>query len=582
METNGSRSFVGVRAGVPLGTAETTRRVHRRCHRPNMSTQPWDVVIVGAGLSGLSAARYLRERDARLRVLLLEGKDRVGGRTVTLQIPAAHGDDSWDFGGQWVSSSQTSVMELIQELGLEVYPQSTTGKKVYHMGGSRAPVRTYTSSIPSLPPLALLDLTQVMWKIDRLLQTVCVEDPVSAPRALEYDSMTLHSFIERNVWTQSLLAVVKEALELSTRSVFGMEPAQMSFLYFLMYCAAAGGALRLLEATPGSAQEFRVKGGTQQLCVRLAELIGWENVRLSCAVKAIRQYPDGIQVHTSSDSFDCKAVIVTCPPHLAAQIEYDPALPTERQRLTQNMPVGHMIKFIVTYSTAFWRVKGFSGEMVVQPSEDCPICVTYDCTSPHGNPALVGFIAGKQAADWSHRAVEDRREAVIRSLARYLGPEASHFIHYAEKDWAKEDYSGGCPVNVMMPGMLTYYQPSLRRPCGRIYWAGTESATCWCGYMNGAIQSGQRAALEVLERLSPQLLSQDELIEARASAASPPRSRGLPPPWCRRPVCFAAAVVALGAALLLARHGGWHAAIGRVSAFLQSVGSAQLLNGLKR
>ncbi|XP_072570032.1 probable flavin-containing monoamine oxidase A isoform X4 [Paramormyrops kingsleyae] len=499
METNGSRSFVGVRAGVPLGTAgiETTRRVHRRCHRPNMSTQPWDVVIVGAGLSGLSAARYLRERDARLRVLLLEGKDRVGGRTVTLQIPAAHGDDSWDFGGQWVSSSQTSVMELIQELGLEVYPQSTTGKKVYHMGGSRAPVRTYTSSIPSLPPLALLDLTQVMWKIDRLLQTVCVEDPVSAPRALEYDSMTLHSFIERNVWTQR-----------------GHSTA----------VCEAGRAHWMGEC----ATELRCQGDT------------------------------------------------------AAQIEYDPALPTERQRLTQNMPVGHMIKFIVTYSTAFWRVKGFSGEMVVQPSEDCPICVTYDCTSPHGNPALVGFIAGKQAADWSHRAVEDRREAVIRSLARYLGPEASHFIHYAEKDWAKEDYSGGCPVNVMMPGMLTYYQPSLRRPCGRIYWAGTESATCWCGYMNGAIQSGQRAALEVLERLSPQLLSQDELIEARASAASPPRSRGLPPPWCRRPVCFAAAVVALGAALLLARHGGWHAAIGRVSAFLQSVGSAQLLNGLKR
>ncbi|KAJ4926435.1 hypothetical protein JOQ06_008609 [Pogonophryne albipinna] len=149
------------------------------------------------------------------------------------------------------------------------------------------------------------------------------------------------------------------------------------------------------------------------------------------------------------------------------KIHYQPALPSQREFLTQNMPVGHMIKFILTYQTAFWREKGFSGEIVAGSSTECPFCVTFDATSPSGNAALVGFIAGQQASQWSSKESGERREAVLSSLVKYLGPEARFFIHYEEKDWAKEDYSGGCPVNVMAPGLLTYYHPSLRKPCGR-------------------------------------------------------------------------------------------------------------------
>ncbi|XP_063067468.1 probable flavin-containing monoamine oxidase A [Engraulis encrasicolus] len=508
----------------------------------------YDIIIVGAGLSGLSAANHLLKRDANLKLLILEGKDRVGGRTLTQDVPASGGVDRWDFGGQWVASSQTHVMQLIEELGLVAYPQYTLGKKVHHMGGPNAKISTYTTSTPLYSPLILLDFLQFLWKIERLWRKVDVKEPWRTPDAVRLDSMTVASYIDQHVWTRE----IKEEMGLCSRAVFGVEPCQMSLLFFLMYSAAAGGVMQLLETTPGAAQEYRVKGGTQQLSVRLAERLGGECLRLNSPVTAIRQEADSVEVTTPSESFTCKIVIVTCPPHMAAQLQYQPPLPAERQLLCQHMPVGHLMKFIITYPTAFWREKGYSGEIVARPSNECPFSVTFDATSPSGSPALVGFIAGLQAYDWSSRKMEERRGAVVSSLVRYLGPEASNFIHYVEKDWSQEPYSGGCPVNVMMPGMLTYFHPGLRTPFGRIHWAGTETATQWCGYMSGAIQSGQRVALEVAARLSPHTLTQEE----KEALQGPGQPRARSDLWSHvigyspLPVTLTLTVVALGAALL--------------------------------
>ncbi|KAM6901206.1 putative flavin-containing monoamine oxidase A [Lycodopsis pacificus] len=539
-----------------------------------MTAEIWDVIIVGAGLSGLSAAHLLRKRNAKLKMLILEGKDRVGGRTVTTEIPAANGVDRWDFGGQWVGSTQTHILELIKELGLETFPQFNIGKKVHHTGGPGAKVRTYRTSIPALSPVVLLDLTQLLWKIDRLCATVCVQDPWRTPNAVELDSMTLHSYIKQHAWTAEL----KEEMGLCSRSVFGTEPSQMSFLFFLMYAAAAGGVLPLLESTPGSAQELKIKGGTQQLSQCLAERVGWKNVRLGSAVTAIWQDAEWARVTTTTNTFLCRAVIVTCPPHLAAKIHYQPALPSQREFLTQNMPVGHMIKFIITYQTAFWKEKGFSGEIVAGSSSGCPFCVTFDATSPSGNAALVGFIAGQQASQWSSEEGGERREAVLSSLVKYLGCEAASFIHYEEKDWAKEDYSGGCPVNVMAPGLLTYYHPSLRQPCGRIHWAGTETATLWCGYMSGAVQAGQRAAVEVLAELCPMALTQEEQqavedsLTVKDAVKQTPSSQHTYPSTTKAMVV---ATLAIGAVLLLAQNQN---ALLKVKSYLMNVFSTTTQN----
>ncbi|KAM6902914.1 putative flavin-containing monoamine oxidase A [Xenentodon cancila] len=438
-------------------------------------------------------------------------------------------------------------------MGLEVYPQFNTGKKVLHTGGPNSKVRVYKTSIPALSPLALLDFTQFLWKIDRLCGSVCVLDPSRTRDAAKLDSMTLHSYTEQHAWTAEL----KEQIGVCSRSVFGMEPSQMSFLFFLMYAAAAGGLLALLESTPGCAQEFKVKGGTQQLSECLAERVGWKNVRLGSAVTAIWQDAEWARVSTSNDTFLCRAVIVTCPPHLAAKIHYQPALPTMREFLTQNMPVGHMMKFIITYQTAFWKEKGFSGEIVAGSSTECPFCVTFDATNPQGDAALVGFISGQHASYWSAKEVNERKKAVLASLVTYLGPEAASFIHYEERDWAKVEYSGGCPVSVMAPGLLTYYHQSLRKPCGRIHWAGTETATLWCGYMSGAVQAGQRAALEVLVEVchmdltmdEQEALGQNETVRTPANQKPPSKLMCL---FTRK--CVVAAALTTSAFLLLVQH----------------------------
>ncbi|KAG7499173.1 putative flavin-containing monoamine oxidase A [Solea senegalensis] len=271
------------------------------------------------------------------------------------------------------------------------------------------------------------------------------------------------------------------------------------------------------------------EGGSQQLSQTLAERVGWQSILLGSAVTNIWQDAEWARVTTAAAAtFLCRAVIVSCPPHLATKIHYEPALPSQREFLTQNMPVGHMIKFIVTYQTAFWKDKGFSGEIVAGSSTECPFCVTFDATTPRGNAALVGFIAGQQASQWTTKEARERKHAVVSALVKYLGPEAASFIHYEDKDWAVEEFSGGCPTNVMAPGLLTYYQPSLRKPCGRIHWAGTETATQWCGYMSGAVQAGQRAAVEVLSELRPAVLTREELHTLRHSQSEETRAQQTP------------------------------------------------------
>ncbi|XP_039625600.1 probable flavin-containing monoamine oxidase A isoform X1 [Polypterus senegalus] len=458
----------------------------------------WDVVIVGAGLSGLTAAWELLKSSPQLQVLVLEGKGRVGGRTQTVMLPCTNGMDMWDLGGQWVGRTQHFVLDLIKDLGLEIYPQYTSGWKLSHLGGPDNNIRSYYFNIPSISVLALIDLQLFIWKIERLRKKVAVRKVKYCPQAAEFDSITVKDFMGRHLWTQE----AKECVDLACRAVFGMESNVMSFLYFLMYSSASGGFMPLVEATYGSAQEFRIKGGAQQLSERLADSIGRENILLNSAVTAIHQDLNKVEVRTKSKYFLCKKVIVSCPPHLAAKIQYEPSLGTERHYLMSKTLVGHMIKFIVTYETAFWRDMGLSGEIVNRSTIEYPICVTYDATSSEGNPAIVGFISGEQAVIWSQATAEERESKVIASLTKFLGLNALFYIHYEDKDWSQEAFNGGCPVSVMAPKMLTSYYPGLRYRHDSIHFAGTETADVWCGYMDGAVQSGRRSALEVLIMLS--------------------------------------------------------------------------------
>jgi monoamine oxidase len=163
------------------------------------------------------------------------------------------------------------------------------------------------------------------------------------------------------------------------------------------------------------------------------------------------------------------------------------------------MPMGSVIKCIAAYEKPFWRSRGLSGEGF---SEVGPLTVTFD-DSPHDGSqgALIGFILGDAAREWSGADEEARKEAVLNCWTRLFGAAAARPVAYVDKDWPAEEWSRGCYVGVMPPGVMSQCGAALREPCGRIHWAGTETANEYAGYLDGAVESGYRASAEVLSRL---------------------------------------------------------------------------------
>jgi monoamine oxidase len=283
---------------------------------------------------------------------------------------------------------------------------------------------------------------------------------------------------------------------LIVEAVLSVEPRDVSWLYFLAYVHAAGGVNALVaNAGAGGAQDFRVHGGTQGIAVAMARALHGR-VLLGQPVTRIDQGKGGVTVHTEALAVHAKRAIVAIPPNLAGRILYEPALPALRMQLTQRMPVGSLIKTIAVYDQPFWRADGLNGQA---NSDQGPVKVTFDASPANGRPGvLLGFVDGDDARRMSDLPLRARRKLALQSYVRYFGARAAKPRLYIDQVWDKETYTGGCPVGIMPPGVMTEYGRALRTPCGRIHWAGTETATVWTGYMDGAVQSGERAAAEVL------------------------------------------------------------------------------------
>ena len=443
-----------------------------------------DVVVVGAGLSGLCAARKLSRGG--VSVAVVEARDRVGGRTWSREI----GNGVFDLGGQWVGPDQKRVLALIDELKIQTFPTYCEGKKVLELDGK---VSTYKRSIPSMSIPHLIQLTGALSYLKRVRQRVSPAAPMGAEGAKELDAETLETWRSRFVKSSKVSGVMDAAI----RTIFGAEAKDLSALYFLMYLSAGGGLLKLSEIE-GGAQQDRLIGGAQPLSQAIAKELG-NGVRLGAPVRRLVQGPDGVDAITDQGTVGGRYAVVAVPPALAGRIEYEPTLSVGRDQVTQRFAMGSTVKVLVTYEFPFWRKAGFSGEVV---SSEGPLSTVFDNTSHDGGQAaLVGFVVGAQARQWSVQPLADRQRRVISALVRYFGHDANHFTDYHELDWGMEPWSHGCPVGGLPPGVLTHSAAHLRKPEGRIHWAGTEAATEWMGYMEGAIESGERAAEEVLRRI---------------------------------------------------------------------------------
>src|SRR5690606_28667499 len=386
---------------------------------------------------------------------------------------------------------------------------------------------------------------------EAIAEKVPLDAPWLAPEAAAWDATTLREWVAGTGVPDRVAGL----FEVAVQAVFAATSAQLSLLHAAHYVHSAGGWSKLTD-TEGGAQQDRLVGGVQPLAERLAARLPDGALRLSTPVRGLAQDGDGVTVRTAGGEVRARRAIVAVPPTLAGRIDHDPPLPPQRDQLLQHMPQGSVVKFHVIYDEPWWRAEGLSGT-VLCPDE--PIGVTFDGTPPAGTPGIVtGFFEGPAAVAAGARTREERRDVVVDVLARTLGERARDVRDYIDRDWSAEPWTRGCYGAHLPPGAWTVYGPALRVPVGRVHWAGTETAERWTGYIDGAIESGQRAAAEVLAArgscrgppgatppasAAPAGCSSPSRAAARStrsrccggSGAGPPASSPCRPPTCRSP-----------------------------------------------
>jgi monoamine oxidase len=487
------RRALGAAAVMGLGAALPS--VARAKVKAAASGSSADVIVVGAGLSGLTAARKLAA--AGKSVIVLEARDRVGGRMLNHDL--GNGKVT-ELGAQFVGPTQDHILGLAKELGVKTFKAYDTGDNVYYKSGQRS---TFNDKLPTgaipIDPLIDADILKAVLQLDQMSQSVPVDAPWRADNAEEWDSQTLWSWFKENQINPQVGAIVSAAVE----AIFGAETRDVSLLYTLFYIAASGnesnpGTFERNFSTAGGAQESRFVGGSALIPQGMAQQLGGA-VRLSSPVRKIEQTSTGVTVTADTGTFSGKSVVVAVPPPIAGRIQYAPLLPPLRDQLTQHMGMGTLMKAEAIYDEPFWRADGLTGQAV---SDTGPAKTTFDNSPPDGSPGvLMGFIGGHEARKLVQLTPDQQRAAALQSFANYFGDKAKKPRDFVLMNWSSEEWTRGCPVSILSPGVLFDFGTALREPCGRIHWAGTETSTYWNGYMDGAVRAGERAAGEVLAEL---------------------------------------------------------------------------------
>ena len=472
--------------------------------------RPLDILVIGAGVSGLSCARELLRRSPGISLSVLEANDRVGGRTLA-------DSEGTDLGAGYIGPGQDHILAIVEELGLKLTKVYTAGKTTQCLHDV---VSYYQGLVPPISPIGTIDLNTAMQEMERLVNLCDMNDPRKTPNAVELDRTTVQQAIEKLCWTSEARSVLRTAI----RAIMCAEPCEVSTLGLLWYIKRSGGTRRIFE-TENGAQDSKVVGGYGIVAPMMAARLPAGTVRLNKPVRTIDSRDATTVTVTCSDGerFVARTVVLAIAPVQQLRIEYLPALPSGKMQALQQFKMGHIIKTFTYYDTPFWREKKLNGSAVC---DDGIVVVSMDDTKPDGTlPCIMGFVLTDQATKYATMSTAVMMEALGAHYAKLFKDERGRRpLRIKRKNWSEEPWVGGCYTSVPGPLCLTVHLTALEAPLaeGRILVAGTEVAKVNSGYVDGAVEAGERIARNALVKLG-QLPSREYDV-----MITPPPSKLLP------------------------------------------------------